>query len=163
MRVREHQDMKPGPKGACLRVRTWNPNPASWGLQVLVVVSGTERMGFSKQDARGNLVVKTPISVSGHETRSTAIPKLDKTRISVSGHETQSNRWIFPFLFLKKYQELCLISWTILIWFLYFREILDRGFLFLHSTLLLYSLSPYWQTEWRTDLTGSSRYTKEYI
>ncbi len=30
--------MKPGPKGACLHVRTWNPNPASWGLQVLVVV-----------------------------------------------------------------------------------------------------------------------------
>jgi hypothetical protein len=50
-----------------------------------------ERVGFSKQDARGNLVVKTPISVSGHETRSTAIPKLGKTRISVSGHETQSN------------------------------------------------------------------------
>ncbi len=60
-------------------------------------VSGTERVGFSKQDACGNLVVKTPISVSGHETRSTLIPKLGKTWISVSGHETRSNRWIFPF------------------------------------------------------------------
>ncbi len=50
-----------------------------------------------KQDARGNLVVKTPIFLSGHETRSTAIPKLGKTQILVSGHETQSNRWIFPF------------------------------------------------------------------
>ncbi len=50
-----------------------------------------------KQDARGNLVVKTPIFVSGHEIWSTAIPKLGKTQISVSGHETQSNRWIFPF------------------------------------------------------------------
>ncbi len=38
-------------------------------------VSGTERVGFSKQDARGNLVVKTLISVSGHETQSTVIPK----------------------------------------------------------------------------------------
>ncbi len=37
------------------------------------------------------------IFVSGHETRSTAIPKLGKTWISVSGHETRSNRWIFPF------------------------------------------------------------------
>jgi hypothetical protein len=27
-------------------------------------------------------------------------------------------------------------------------NILDRGFLFLHNTLLLYSLSPYWRTEW---------------
>ncbi len=60
-------------------------------------VSGTERVGFSKQDTRGNLVVKTPISVSGHETRSMGIPKLGKTQISVSGHETRSNRWIFPF------------------------------------------------------------------
>ena len=51
-----------------------------------------------KQDARGNLVFKTPIFVSGHETRSTAIPKLGKTRISMSGHETRSNRQIFPFL-----------------------------------------------------------------
>ncbi len=50
-----------------------------------------------KQDARGNLVAKTPIFVSGHETRSTAIPKLGKTWISVSGHETRSNHWIFPF------------------------------------------------------------------
>ncbi len=100
----------PGPKGACLCVRTWNPNPASWGLQVLVVVSGTERVGFSKQDAHGNLVVKTLISVSGHETQSMAIPKLGKTQISVSGHETRSNHWIFPFLFLKKYKELWLIS-----------------------------------------------------
>ncbi len=60
-------------------------------------VSGTERMGFSKQDARGNLVVKTPISVSGHETRFTAIPKLGKIWISMSGPETWSNGWIFPF------------------------------------------------------------------
>ncbi len=51
-----------------------------------------------KQDTRGNLVVKTPIFVSGHENRSTAIPKVGKTWISVSGHETWSNRWIFPFL-----------------------------------------------------------------
>ncbi len=51
-----------------------------------------------KQDARGNLVDKTPIFVSGHETWSTAIPKLGKTRISMSGHETRSNRQIFPFL-----------------------------------------------------------------
>ncbi len=51
-----------------------------------------------KQDARGNLVVKTPIFVSGHETQSMAIPKLGKTWISVSGHETRSNRWIFLFL-----------------------------------------------------------------
>ncbi len=50
-----------------------------------------------KQDARGSLVVKTPIFVSGYETRSTAIPKLGKTWISMSGHETRSNRWIFPF------------------------------------------------------------------
>ncbi len=50
-----------------------------------------------KQDARGNLVVKTLIFMSGHETRSMAIPKLGKTQISVSGHETRSNRWIFPF------------------------------------------------------------------
>ncbi len=42
-------------------------------------VSGTERVGFSKQDARGNLVVKTLISVSGHKTWSMAIPKLGKT------------------------------------------------------------------------------------
>ncbi len=28
----------------------------------------------------------------------------------MSGHETRSNRWIFLFLFLKKCQELCLIS-----------------------------------------------------
>ena len=54
-------------------------------------VSGTERVGFSKQDAHRNLVVKTPISMSGHETRSTAIHKLGKTRISVSGYETRSN------------------------------------------------------------------------
>ncbi len=60
-------------------------------------VSGTERVGFSMQDAHGNLVVKTPISVSGHETRFTAITKLGKTRISVSGPETRSNGWIFPF------------------------------------------------------------------
>ncbi len=51
-----------------------------------------------KQDARGNLVVKTPIFVSGYETQSMAIPKLGKIWISVSGHETQSNHWIFPFL-----------------------------------------------------------------
>ncbi len=50
-----------------------------------------------KQDTHGNLVVKTPIFVSGHETRSMAIPKLGKTQISVSGHETRSNCWIFPF------------------------------------------------------------------
>ncbi len=50
-----------------------------------------------KQDARGNLVVKTQIFVSGHESRSMAIPKLGKTQISMSGHETRSNRWIFPF------------------------------------------------------------------
>ncbi len=50
-----------------------------------------------KQDACGNLVVKTPIFVSGHETGSTAIPKLGKTQIFVSGHETRSNHWIFPF------------------------------------------------------------------
>ncbi len=61
-------------------------------------VSGTERVGFSKQDAHGNLVVKTLISVSGHETRFTAIPKSGKTWISVSGPETRSNHWIFPFL-----------------------------------------------------------------
>ncbi len=61
-------------------------------------VSGTERVGFSKQDTRGNLVVKTPISVSGHETRFTAIPKLGKTWISVSGPEIRSNGLIFPFL-----------------------------------------------------------------
>ncbi len=61
-------------------------------------VSGTERVGFSKQDTRGNLVVKTPISMSGHETRFTAIPKLGKTWISMSGPETWSNGWIFPFL-----------------------------------------------------------------
>jgi hypothetical protein len=60
-------------------------------------VSGTIVWVSLKQDARGNLVVKTPIFVSGHETRSTAIPKLGKTRISMSGHETRSNRWIFPF------------------------------------------------------------------
>ncbi len=54
-------------------------------------------------------------------------------------------------LFLKKYRELCLISYTILIGFLYFREIPDRGFLFLRNTLLLYSLSLYRQTEWRTE------------
>ncbi len=59
-------------------------------------VSGTECVGFSKQDACGNLVVKTPISVSGHETRFMAIPKLGKTQISVSGPETRSNGWIFP-------------------------------------------------------------------
>ncbi len=50
-------------------------------------------------------------------------------------------------LFLKQYRELCLISKTILIGFLYFREIQDKGFLFLRNTLLLYSLSPYRQTE----------------
>ncbi len=27
----------------------------------------------------------------------------------------------------------------------------DRGFLFLRNTLLLYSLSPYWRTEWQTE------------
>jgi hypothetical protein len=27
----------------------------------------------------------------------------------------------------------------------------DRGFLFVLNTLLLYSLSPYWRTEWRTE------------
>jgi hypothetical protein len=27
----------------------------------------------------------------------------------------------------------------------------DRGFLFLRNTLLLYSLSPYWRTEWLTE------------
>ncbi len=27
----------------------------------------------------------------------------------------------------------------------------DRGLLFLHNTLLLYSLSPYWRTEWLTE------------
>ncbi len=30
-------------------------------------------------------------------------------------------------------------------------NILDRGFLFLHNTLLLYSLSPYWRTERLTE------------
>ncbi len=65
-------------------------------------VSGTESVGFLKtsslkQDAHGNLVVKTLIFVSGHETWSTAIPKLGITQISVSGHETWSNHWIFPF------------------------------------------------------------------
>jgi hypothetical protein len=43
------------------------------------------------------IVPETPISVSGHETRSTAIPKLGETWISVSGHETRSNCWNFPF------------------------------------------------------------------
>jgi hypothetical protein len=60
-------------------------------------VSGTERVGLSKQDACGNLVVKTPISVSGHETRFSVIPKLGKTWISMSGPETRSNGWIFSF------------------------------------------------------------------
>jgi hypothetical protein len=50
-------------------------------------------------------------------------------------------------LFLKNYWELCLISETTLIGFLFFREIQDRGFLFLQNTLLLYSLSPYSWTE----------------
>ncbi len=58
---------------------------------------------------------------------------------------------IQSWLFLKKYQELCLISYTTLIGFLYFREIFDRGFLFLRNTLLLYSLSPYWQIESQTE------------
>ena len=39
----------------------------------------------------------------------------------------------------------------ILIGFLYFGEILDRGILFLRNTLLLYSLSPYSQTERQTE------------
>jgi hypothetical protein len=52
------------------------------------------------------IIPETPISVSGHETRSTAIPKLGKTQISMSGHETQSNRLyesttIQSLLFLK--------------------------------------------------------------
>ncbi len=49
--------------------------------------------------------------------------------------------------FLKKYQELCLISKTILIGVLILEKQLanipDRGFLFLCNTLLLYFLSPY--------------------
>ncbi len=60
-------------------------------------VSETERVGFLKARCSWNLVVKTPIFVSGHETRSTAIPKLGKTWISMSGHKTRSNWWIFPF------------------------------------------------------------------
>ena len=51
----------------------------------------------------------------------------------------------------QKYQELCLISETILIGFLYFREIHDRGFLFLRNTLLLYSLSRYRRTKSQTE------------
>ncbi len=56
------------------------------------------------------IIPETPISVSGHETRSTAIPKLGKTRISVSGHETQSNRLygsttIQSLLFLKNIEN----------------------------------------------------------
>jgi hypothetical protein len=52
------------------------------------------------------IIPETPISMSGHETRSTAIPKLGKTQISVSGHETRSNRLygsttIQSLLFLK--------------------------------------------------------------
>ncbi len=54
-------------------------------------------------------------------------------------------------LFLKKYRELCLIFQTILIGFLFFGEILDRGFLFLRNTLLLYSLSPHSRTESQTE------------
>ncbi len=44
-----------------------------------------------------------------------------------------------------------MISKTTLIGFLYFREILDRVFLFLHNTLLLHSLSSYRQTERQTE------------
>ncbi len=58
---------------------------------------------------------------------------------------------IQSWLFLKKYREFCLISKTILIGFLYFREIFDRGFLFLHNTLLLFSLSLHWWTESHTE------------
>ncbi len=70
----------------------------------------------------------------------------DQLLLALYGSTTIQSR-----LFLKKYQELCLISWTILIGFLHFRKILDRGFLFLRNTLLLHSLSPYGQTEWGTE------------
>ncbi len=62
--------------------------------------------------------------------------------------------WIYNHtvtIVLQKYQKLCLISQTILIGFLYFTENPDRGFLFLRNTLLLYSLSPYRQTECRME------------
>ncbi len=56
----------------------------------------------------------------------------------------------------QKYQELCLISKKILIGFLFLEKqianILDRGFLFLHNTHLLYSLSPYRRTESQTEI-----------
>ena len=48
-----------------------------------------------------------------------------------------------------------MISETILIGFLYFREILDRGFLFLCNTFLLHSLSPYSQTDRGTNTLAS--------
>ncbi len=55
----------------------------------------------------------------------------------------------------QKYQELCLISETILIGFFILEKQLanipDRDSLFLHNTLLLYSLSPYSQTESQTE------------
>jgi hypothetical protein len=55
----------------------------------------------------------------------------------------------------QKYRELCLISETILILFLFLEKQLanipDRGFLFLRNTLLLYSLSPYRWTESQTE------------
>ncbi len=51
----------------------------------------------------------------------------------------------------QKYREFCLISKTILIVFFILEKqlanISNRGFLFLRNTLLLYSLSPYRQTE----------------
>ncbi len=59
-----------------------------------------------------------------------------------------------------KYRELCLIWFPkqyLLGFFVLDKQLAnipDRGFLFLQNTLLLYSLSPYWQTE---------RYTKKQI
>ncbi len=85
--------------------------PSASTLYMPPHVSGTERVGFSKQDARGNLVVKTPISMSGHEARFTAITKLGKTWISMSGPETRSNGWNFPFPLLRKVSAVN-VRWT---------------------------------------------------
>ncbi len=95
------------------------------------------------------IVPETPISVSGHETRSTAIPKLGKTQISVSGHETQSNRLygsttIQSLLFLKIIENCDWFPKQYLLGFFILDKqlanISDREFLFLCNTLLLHSL-----------------------
>ncbi len=101
------------------------------------------------------IVPETPVSVSGHETRSTAIPKLGKTRISMSGHETRSNRlygstFIQSLLFLKNIENFVWFPNQYLLGFFILEKqlanISDRGFLFLCNTLLLHSLLLWWES-----------------